>query len=160
MTTSRPRVRSAWSMPSSTPSTWWISASKPAPPTLSGAAGSTPPPLFKIYLWGCLNRTKFSRCLEHACTSDLTLIWLTGNLRPDHSTISDFRKKSRKRREEYFLKKSKLKNPDFRIPKSAKSFSDSLGSCRLRSLLFCESIVFVTDPGWEDFRLGACRRSK
>ena len=57
-----------------------------------GRSGFDPATLIKIYLWGYLNRTKSSRRLEHACTADLTLIWLTGNLRPDHSTISDFRK--------------------------------------------------------------------
>lgn len=57
-----------------------------------GRSGFDPATLIKIYLWGYLNRIKSSRRLEHACQSDLTLIWLTGNLRPDHSTISDFRK--------------------------------------------------------------------
>ena len=57
-----------------------------------GRSAFDPATLIKIYLWGYLNRTKSSRRLEHACASDLSLIWLTGNLRPDHSTISDFRK--------------------------------------------------------------------
>lgn len=30
--------------------------------------------------------------MEEACGTNLNAIWLTGNLRPDHSTISDFRK--------------------------------------------------------------------
>src|SRR5690606_34954179 len=51
-----------------------------------------PGTLLKLYLWGYLRRTRSSRGLESACTENLQAIWLTGNLRPDHSTIADFRK--------------------------------------------------------------------
>ena len=57
-----------------------------------GRPGYHPATLLKLYLWGYFNRVRSSRQLEKACTENLNVIWLTGNLRPDHSTISDFRK--------------------------------------------------------------------
>jgi transposase len=53
---------------------------------------ATPATLLKLYLWGYLKRTRSSRGLETACSENLQAIWLTSNLRPDHSTIADFRK--------------------------------------------------------------------
>lgn len=57
-----------------------------------GRCSYHPGSLLKLYLWGYLKRTRSSRGLENACAVNLQAIWLTGNLRPDHSTISDFRK--------------------------------------------------------------------
>jgi transposase len=57
-----------------------------------GRSSYHPGCLLKLYLWGYLKRTRSSRGLENACAENLQAIWLTGNLRPDHSTISDFRK--------------------------------------------------------------------
>ena len=57
-----------------------------------GRSSYHPGGLLKLYLWGYLKRTRSSRGLESACAENLQAIWLTGNLRPDHSTISDFRK--------------------------------------------------------------------
>jgi transposase len=57
-----------------------------------GRTSYHPATLLKLYLWGYLNRTRSSRQLEEASRSNLNVIWLTGNLRPDHSTISRFRK--------------------------------------------------------------------
>ncbi len=58
----------------------------------AGRSSYDPATLLKLYLWGYLKRTRSSRGLEEACGSNLGAIWLTGDLRPDHSTISDFRK--------------------------------------------------------------------
>lgn len=57
-----------------------------------GRSSYHPGTLLKLYLWGYFSRVRSSRRLEEACTTNLEVIWLTGNLRPDHSTISDFRK--------------------------------------------------------------------
>jgi transposase len=57
-----------------------------------GRSSYHPGSLLKLYLWGYLKRTRSSRGLENACAENLQAIWLTGNLRPDHSTLSDFRK--------------------------------------------------------------------
>lgn len=59
----------------------------------TGRSSYDPSALLKLYLWGYLKRGRSSRGLEDACASNLGAIWLTGNLRPDHSTISDFRKR-------------------------------------------------------------------
>ena len=55
-----------------------------------------PGTLLKLYLWGYFARIRSSRRLEEACTSNLNAIWITGNLTPDHSTISEFRKANAK----------------------------------------------------------------
>lgn len=57
-----------------------------------GRSSYDPATLLKLYLWGYLKRTRSSRGLETACAENLQAIWLTSNLRPDHSTIADFRK--------------------------------------------------------------------
>ena len=57
-----------------------------------GRSSYDPGTLLKLYLWGYLKRTRSSRGLETACAENLQAIWLTTNLRPDHSTIADFRK--------------------------------------------------------------------
>lgn len=49
--------------------------------------------LLKIYIYGCRNRINSSRRLEQETHRNIELIVLTGNLRPDHKTISDFRVK-------------------------------------------------------------------
>lgn len=59
----------------------------------TGRSSYDPAALLKLYLWGYLKRSRSSRNLEEACATNLGAIWLTGNLHPDHSTISDFRKK-------------------------------------------------------------------
>jgi transposase len=57
-----------------------------------GRASYHPAMLLKLHLWGYLRRARSSRRLEEAAAQNLSAIWLTGNLRPDHSTISRFRK--------------------------------------------------------------------
>lgn len=61
-----------------------------------GRASYHPATLLKLYLWGYFSRVRSSRRLEQACKTNLEAIWLTGQLAPDHSTISDFRKKNPK----------------------------------------------------------------
>ncbi len=58
-----------------------------------GRASYHPSMLLKLHLWGYFARIRSSRRLEEAAAHNLNAIWLTGNLRPDHSTISRFRKK-------------------------------------------------------------------
>lgn len=57
-----------------------------------GRSSYDPATLLKLYLWGYLKRVRSSRGLENACAENLQAIWLTRNLRPDHSTIALFRK--------------------------------------------------------------------
>ena len=48
--------------------------------------------LYKLYIYGFLNSISSSRKLEAETYRNMEVIWLLGNLRPDHKTISDFRK--------------------------------------------------------------------
>lgn len=51
-----------------------------------------PATLLKLYLYGYLNGINSSRKLETECKRNIEVMWLLGNLIPDHKTISDFRK--------------------------------------------------------------------
>ena len=51
-----------------------------------------PADLLKLYIYGYLNRIRSSRSLELEYARNIELIWLLGNLRPDHNTIARFRK--------------------------------------------------------------------
>lgn len=46
--------------------------------------------LLKIHLYCFFNGIQSSRKQERECSRNIELIWLTGNLKPDHSTISTF----------------------------------------------------------------------
>ena len=48
--------------------------------------------LLKLYIYGFLNSISSSRKLERETQRNMEVIWLLGNLQPDHKTISDFRK--------------------------------------------------------------------
>lgn len=58
----------------------------------TGRPGYDPRMLMGLYVWGHLNGVRTSRKLEQACRSNVEVMWLTGNLRPDFKTIADFRK--------------------------------------------------------------------
>jgi transposase len=51
-----------------------------------------PADLLKLYIYGYMNRIRSSRQLELECNRNIELIWLLGNLKPDHNTIARFRK--------------------------------------------------------------------
>lgn len=46
--------------------------------------------LLKIHIYCFFNGIQSSRKQERECTRNIELIWLTGNLKPDHSTLSTF----------------------------------------------------------------------
>jgi len=48
--------------------------------------------LLNLYIYGFLNSISSSRKLERETYRNMEMIWLLGNLQPDHKTISDFRK--------------------------------------------------------------------
>ncbi len=64
-----------------------------AVPAREGAPGYDPRDLLKLYIYGYLNRTRSSRRLERETHRNLEVIWLMRKLRPDHKTISDFRRR-------------------------------------------------------------------
>lgn len=51
-----------------------------------------PGTLLRLYLYGYLHQIRSSRRLEKECGRNLEVMWLLGNLAPDHKTIADFRK--------------------------------------------------------------------
>lgn len=55
-----------------------------------------PADLLKLFIYGYMNRMRSSRRLELECNRNIELIWLLGNLKPDHNTISRFRKNNPK----------------------------------------------------------------
>lgn len=52
----------------------------------------SPKDLLKLYIYGYMNRMRSSRQLEKECHRNLEVMWLLRNLKPDHNTISRFRK--------------------------------------------------------------------
>jgi transposase len=67
-------------------------ARTPAP---TGRPGYAPGDLLKLFLYGYLNRVRSSRELERLTHRNLEVIWLLKRLRPDHKTISEFRRAHR-----------------------------------------------------------------
>jgi len=61
--------------------------------TSAGRPGYDPSDMLKLYLYGYSNRTRSSRMLERACHINMEVIWLMRRLKPDHKTISEFRRK-------------------------------------------------------------------
>jgi transposase len=61
-------------------------------PHATGRPAYHPAALLKIYIYGYLNRIPSSRRLEQETGRNLELMWLTGQLQPDHKTIARFRK--------------------------------------------------------------------
>lgn len=57
-----------------------------------GCKAYSPIMLSKLFLYGYLNRIASSRRLESETHRNIELMWLLENGRPDHKTISDFRK--------------------------------------------------------------------
>ena len=53
-----------------------------------------PQTLLKIHIYCFYNGIQSSRKQERECSRNIELIWLTGNLKPDHSTIASFCKKN------------------------------------------------------------------
>ena len=63
--------------------------------TYSGDRGQKPyhtETLLKIHIYCFFNGIQSSRKQERECTRNIELIWLTGNLKPDHSTLAAFTK--------------------------------------------------------------------
>jgi transposase len=61
-------------------------------PQERGRPSYHPAILLKLFLYGYLTQIRSSRRLEQECNRNLEVMWLVGGLKPDHKTISDFRK--------------------------------------------------------------------
>jgi transposase len=53
-----------------------------------------PSDLLKLFIYGYMNSIRSSRDLEKECRRNVELMWLLKGLKPDHSTINDFRQKN------------------------------------------------------------------
>jgi transposase len=54
-----------------------------------------PKAMLKLLVYGYSYGIRSSRKLERACHHNLSFIWLTSNLMPDHKTIAEFRRKNK-----------------------------------------------------------------
>ena len=61
-------------------------------PAHTGRPAYSPADLFKLYIYGYINRLRSSRLLERESHRNLELLWLMRKLTPDFKTIADFRK--------------------------------------------------------------------
>jgi transposase len=64
-----------------------------AMPAKEGTPGYDPRDLLKLFIYGYLNKTRSSRRLERETHRNLEVIWLLRQLRPDHKTIAELRRK-------------------------------------------------------------------
>jgi transposase len=58
----------------------------------NGRPAYHPGDLLKLYIYGYLNKVRTSRNLEKECTRNIEVMWLLNSLKPDHNTISNFRR--------------------------------------------------------------------
>jgi len=58
----------------------------------NGRPAYHPSDLLKLFIYGYMNKVRFSRDLEKECRRNIEVIWLLKCLRPDHNTISNFRR--------------------------------------------------------------------
>ena len=58
----------------------------------TGRPSYAPDDLLRLYLYGYWNRVRSSRKLEAECRRNLEVMWLLGQLAPDHKTIAEFRR--------------------------------------------------------------------
>ena len=55
-----------------------------------------PLPMLKLLVYGYSYGVRSSRKLERECHNNISFIWLMGDLKPDHKTIAEFRRKNKK----------------------------------------------------------------
>lgn len=60
--------------------------------TENGRPAYHPSDLLKLFIYGYLNKVRYSRDLEKECRRNIEVMWLLKCLKPDHNTISNFRR--------------------------------------------------------------------
>lgn len=58
----------------------------------NGRPAYHPADLLKLYIYGYMNKIRSSRDLEKECYRNIEVMWLLKSLKPDHNTISNFRR--------------------------------------------------------------------
>jgi len=58
----------------------------------NGRPAYHPGDLLKLFIYGYMNKIRSSRRLEKESQRNIEVMWLLGNLQPDHNTISNFRR--------------------------------------------------------------------
>ena len=58
----------------------------------NGRPAYHPADLLKLYIYGYMNKVRSSRDLEKECKRNIEVMWLLNTLKPDHNTISNFRR--------------------------------------------------------------------
>ena len=61
-------------------------------PNIRGRSSYSPKTLAKLYMFCYTEGIRSSRKIEKACLTNIEVMWLTGDLRPDFKTIADFRR--------------------------------------------------------------------
>jgi transposase len=72
------------------------------PVAVEGRPPYAPSLLLKIWLYGYFHRIRAARKLEVACREQLSLLWLTGLLQPDHNSLWRFWRDNKKALREVF----------------------------------------------------------
>jgi transposase len=60
--------------------------------TENGRPAYHPADLLKLFIYGYMNKVRYSRDLEKECRRNIEVMWLLKCLKPDHNTISNFRR--------------------------------------------------------------------
>jgi len=58
----------------------------------NGRPAYHPSDLLKLFIYGYMNKVRFSRDLEKECKRNIEVMWLLRCLKPDHNTIANFRR--------------------------------------------------------------------
>ena len=76
----------------------------------NGRPAYHPTDLLKLYIYGYLNKMRSSRDLEKECHRNIEVMWLLKCLKPDHNTISNFRRDNPKAIKKVFRETVKIAN--------------------------------------------------
>ena len=58
----------------------------------NGRPAYPPSDLLKLFIYGYMNKVRYSRDLEKECRRNIEVMWLLKCLKPDHNTIANFRR--------------------------------------------------------------------